>query len=197
MSKNNSSLKKDIIKEIGHICQSCNLSEWLGKPITLELEHIDGNNMNDCRSNLKILCPNCHSQTDTWRGRNIRKNAITDEDFSTALNNNKSIRAALMQLGLTPKGKNYERAASLLNLTYKEKDTNNSQFGTMWINNTKENKKIKKELLIEFESCGWVKGRILNIKPPSSKGKTWITNGTKSTRIDNTPIPEGWWEGRH
>jgi 5-methylcytosine-specific restriction endonuclease McrA len=51
-------------------CLICNINEWLGKPITLELDHIDGNNKNNSRENLRYLCPNCHSQTETWRGRN-------------------------------------------------------------------------------------------------------------------------------
>ena len=63
------SIKTRLIKELGHICQSCNLSQWLTKVITLELEHIDGNNRNNERSNLTLLCPNCHSFTKTWRNR--------------------------------------------------------------------------------------------------------------------------------
>ena len=48
----------------------CGLFDWLGNVITLELDHIDGNNKNNDRSNLECLCPNCHAQTPTWRGRN-------------------------------------------------------------------------------------------------------------------------------
>jgi len=65
----NDSIKTRLIKELSHRCQSCNLTEWLNNPITLELEHIDGNNRNNDRSNLMLLCPNCHSYTKTWRGR--------------------------------------------------------------------------------------------------------------------------------
>lgn len=55
-------------------CYSCGLAEWLGKPIPLELEHIDGVRDNNTLSNLTLLCPNCHAQTDTYRGKNIGKN---------------------------------------------------------------------------------------------------------------------------
>ena len=65
----NTSIKVRLLKELGHICQNCKLSEWLGQPIMLELEHIDGNNRNNDRQNLMLLCPNCHSQTKTWRNR--------------------------------------------------------------------------------------------------------------------------------
>lgn len=53
-------------------CEMCGISEWLGKPITLELDHIDGDSSNPSRKNLRLLCPNCHSQTSTFRGRNIK-----------------------------------------------------------------------------------------------------------------------------
>lgn len=51
-------------------CEKCGLDEWLGEPLLLTLDHIDGNNRNNCLENLKILCPNCHSQTPTWCGKN-------------------------------------------------------------------------------------------------------------------------------
>ena len=56
-----------------HECEVCNLSKWLGKPISLELDHIDGNRSNHLYANLRILCPNCHAQTDTYRGKNTAK----------------------------------------------------------------------------------------------------------------------------
>lgn len=68
-------LKKHLIIERGHKCQSCYLEDWLGKQITLELEHVDGNRSNNKQENLKLLCPNCHSQTKTWR----RRKSASDE----------------------------------------------------------------------------------------------------------------------
>lgn len=62
-------LKKHLIIERGHKCESCSLDKWLGREITLELEHVDGNRSNNKIHNLKLLCPNCHSQTKTWRRR--------------------------------------------------------------------------------------------------------------------------------
>lgn len=62
-------LKPHLIKERGHKCENCNLSDWLNKPIALEIEHIDGDKTNNEKSNLKLLCPNCHAQTLTWRRR--------------------------------------------------------------------------------------------------------------------------------
>jgi hypothetical protein len=53
-------------------CEICNLSEWNNLPIPLELNHIDGNSHNHILSNLEIICPNCHAQTSTYRGKNIK-----------------------------------------------------------------------------------------------------------------------------
>lgn len=62
-------IKKRLIKERGYKCEVCLISEWLGEKIILELEHCDGDNRNNLRENLKLLCPNCHSQTKTWKNR--------------------------------------------------------------------------------------------------------------------------------
>lgn len=55
-------------------CECCGQGpEWLGKRLPLELHHVDGNRENNSLENLKILCPNCHSQTDTFRSKNRKK----------------------------------------------------------------------------------------------------------------------------
>lgn len=51
-------------------CSICLLSEWQNSKIVLELDHIDGNCTNNVISNLRLLCPNCHSQTITSKGAN-------------------------------------------------------------------------------------------------------------------------------
>ena len=54
-------------------CSLCNLpSEWNGKPLTLQLDHINGDHFDNRLENLRLVCPNCHSQTDTYTGRNLR-----------------------------------------------------------------------------------------------------------------------------
>ncbi len=52
-------------------CEECGISKWKGKELNCELDHIDGNRSNHKLHNLKILCPNCHSQTLTYRSKNI------------------------------------------------------------------------------------------------------------------------------
>lgn len=51
-------------------CEICGIKDWNGRPISLHLDHINGDNENNHISNLRILCPNCHSQTDTFGARN-------------------------------------------------------------------------------------------------------------------------------
>ena len=68
-------LKTKILKNnlLDYRCDICGISEWRKKSISLELDHIDGNKHNHKINNLRLLCPNCHSQTDTFRSKNIRR----------------------------------------------------------------------------------------------------------------------------
>ena len=99
-------------------CEDCDAYEWRDHPIPLELEHIDGDTSNDARSNLKMICCNCHALTSTWRGRNKKKSElrgkkVSDEEMIEALRKYPSIRQALISLGMAGKGNNYRRAHAL------------------------------------------------------------------------------------
>lgn len=54
-------------------CYICGLIDWNGKPISLQLHHINGVHSDNRIENLQFLCPNCHSQTDSWCGNNIKR----------------------------------------------------------------------------------------------------------------------------
>lgn len=60
-------------------CEICGVGSWNGKPLECELDHIDGDSTNHVLSNLRILCPNCHSQTPTFRFKRGKNNGSVVE----------------------------------------------------------------------------------------------------------------------
>lgn len=109
--------KQVLIQERGYRCECCCGEIWMGKPIPLELEHVDGDNRNNVKDNLKLLCPNCHAQTPTYRGRGINTGRKTVDDqtlMQAILDNNYVILKALQSVGMTPKGTNYNRCYDLI-----------------------------------------------------------------------------------
>ena len=70
---NRSYKKKFVFYQQGFMCHHCGVSKWNFKRLSMELEHIDGDKTNNERSNLCVLCPNCHAQTNTFRCLNHKK----------------------------------------------------------------------------------------------------------------------------
>jgi hypothetical protein len=67
-------IKKQLIALHGEICSVCSLSaHWHGQFLSLHVDHVDGNSKNNMPDNVRLLCPNCHSQTDTYAGKKHRK----------------------------------------------------------------------------------------------------------------------------
>ena len=66
---------KDRLLRLGipNECSRCGNSTWMGEKLSLHLEHINGCNDDHRRENLCLLCPNCHSLTPTFAGRNIKR----------------------------------------------------------------------------------------------------------------------------
>ena len=93
-------------------CKECGISEkWNNKPIILHLDHINGINNDNRLENLRFLCPNCHSQTDTYcSNTQIR---YSDEDIKKVAMECSSIRQVMLKMNMTT-GSNYNRLKKLL-----------------------------------------------------------------------------------
>lgn len=74
------SLRSYLIRK-DYSCEECHISSWNDKPITLEIDHIDGDGSNNVLNNVRLLCPNCHSQTSTYKGRNIHNPKGKEERY--------------------------------------------------------------------------------------------------------------------
>ena len=69
--KPNKAIREYILKEQGGKCAICFMNEiWNNKPILFIIDHINGNSSNSSKENLRLICPNCDSQTDTFKGKN-------------------------------------------------------------------------------------------------------------------------------
>jgi hypothetical protein len=71
---NRSTLRRCLRETMGDFCALCKqAASWNNQPLTLVVDHIDGDASNNLPSNLRLLCPNCNSQTPTFCGRNLGK----------------------------------------------------------------------------------------------------------------------------
>jgi HNH endonuclease len=68
--KTDASRKAFLVRRHGRKCMMCSTTTWNGMPVPIELDHIDGDSDNNSEENLRLLCPNCHAQTPTYKAKN-------------------------------------------------------------------------------------------------------------------------------
>jgi 5-methylcytosine-specific restriction endonuclease McrA len=109
----NACKRKLVLSEQNYKCSICGIDTWNNLPLKLHLNHIDGDRDNETRENLRFLCPNCHSQTETYCSKNQSKN-ISDELIEKELiNNNFNIVQTIKSLKISY-GKNFYKCKKVL-----------------------------------------------------------------------------------
>lgn len=167
-------------------CSSCGqLPFWHGNPLKLQLDHINGDSLDHRLANLRIICPNCHSQTGTFAGKNAKRVrprlGISDDVLYAALEEYSSIRAALKAVGLSIAKHSYERCHQLLltrpeldgKFSYEAKNHKDDHVAVLAVRaaNTEAVVKSKLALLtsagIDYKKWGWATkaGRVVGWTP--------------------------------
>jgi Zn finger protein HypA/HybF involved in hydrogenase expression len=99
-------------------CNACGIDPiWNNRILKFELDHIDGVRSNNARENLQLICPNCHSQTNTYKvGNNKSSGGIlySDQLIISALERNSSAYSAMKEIGMNPHGGNYVRLRKIV-----------------------------------------------------------------------------------
>jgi 5-methylcytosine-specific restriction endonuclease McrA len=112
-SKYKVSVVKSILLKYGikeYVCEDCGISDWRGNKIVLHLHHVDGDRSNNDIRNLKFLCPNCHSLTESYCL--IKNYKIDEEELKKIASTSKNMSEILNVLGLPADGGNFYRLKS-------------------------------------------------------------------------------------
>jgi len=112
----NSRLKKRLLDEQIKTwkCEQCGIVDWQGRFLQLHLDHIDGDDKNNNLDNLRLLCPNCHSQTETYcKGGRTSKERISDKEILEVIPKHTTLVDVLRELNLKENGSNYYRIKKL------------------------------------------------------------------------------------
>lgn len=146
-------IRKYIIRHnlIPYVCEKCgNDGNWQGQILTLQLDHRNGINNDHRLKNLRWLCPNCHSQTETFTGRNKtdkEKVTFTEEQAIQALKNTPNIHQATKYIGCTEGGANWFKLKTIKNKfnIIQEDDINKSSLTETPIRTRKKKKREKRK----------------------------------------------------
>lgn len=155
-------IRKYIIRHnlIPYVCEKCgNDGNWQGQILTLQLDHRNGINNDHRLENLRWLCPNCHSQTETFTGRNKtdkEKVTFTEEQAIQALKNTPNIHQATKYIGCSEGGANWCKLKAIKNKfnIIQEDDINKSSLTETPIGARKKEKRKKKKEEKLCKNCG-------------------------------------------
>ena len=107
--------KERVLREQKYCCAICSIGmKWNNKPLSFDLDHINGDRQDNSRDNLRCLCPNCHSQTPTYKSKNAKGKRYSDAEVIIALKNSDSVYSALNSLGMNLHGGNYTRVRKIV-----------------------------------------------------------------------------------
>ena len=116
-TKLKSRLIKEGLKE--NKCECCGISEWQGKPLSLDLHHLNGINNDNRLSNLQLLCPNCHSQTNNFAGSRGKGMSIITKCGNLSEDDKKLIMDTVREVGIVEARKKLTFRNSLINSVVK------------------------------------------------------------------------------
>jgi len=98
-------------------CESCKIETWLNLPIKLELHHKDGNSHNNNFDNLEILCPNCHSYTETFckRKSSLTSDSISDfEEIKNIIEDSFTISEVAQKMNIRGTGQSFYKISKII-----------------------------------------------------------------------------------
>ena len=166
-------LKQKLLKKgTPYKCVECGISEWQGQKLSLHLDHINGNNTDNDDYNLRFLCPNCHSLTLTYCGKNNKSGfgsinkKVSDEILLKSMNGCLTVKDSLTNVGLSGAA-NYQRVYRLAqknNIIHLMEPKLKNKFLSENLKNSN----------IDFSVFGWVEeaSKVIGIKP--QKTRAWI-----------------------
>jgi len=180
-------------------CERCGLSEWMGEAIPLQLHHEDGNRANNNFSNLKLLCMNCHGQTENFGSKN-KNRKINEHLISPLIKEIKEIKNKKEQKLNRPKRKYTKLSDEQRKLKYQRKYGSETDYHNA-IKNTWEQEQQKYISLvlnsgIDFSKFGWVNKVAPIINQKIGKVNKWMKRimpdfyKEKCFKRNNAPIEE-------